>query len=118
MPIAPSKKDKYSSDATYFKRIMLTAEAIIQTLRENKERIDSFGVRTIGIFGSYVHGDATTESDIDIAITFQEGKKSFRHYIELLHFLEDTFNKKIELVIQDNIKEALKKHILPTIQYA
>ena len=36
---------------------MLTSEAILRKLEENREEIKRFGVRRIGLFGSYVRGE-------------------------------------------------------------
>ena len=43
-------------------------EYILEKLRENKEYFSKYGVVKIGLFGSYVSGEVTAESDIDILI--------------------------------------------------
>ena len=37
----------------------LTAESILGTLAEHRERIRSLGIRRIGLFGSFVRGETT-----------------------------------------------------------
>jgi predicted nucleotidyltransferase len=50
----------------------MTKQEIIQKLKENINKIKSFGVKRIGIFGSAVRGEITEKSDIDLFIEYQE----------------------------------------------
>ncbi len=44
-------------------------------LEENRDTIKSFGVRRLGIFGSYTRGEQTESSDMDFLVVFE--KKPF-----------------------------------------
>ncbi|NLW74851.1 MAG: nucleotidyltransferase family protein, partial [Methanomicrobiales archaeon] len=77
-----------------------------------------FGISRIGVFGSQITGNASPDSDIDILVTFQEGKETFDNYMDLKFFLEDTFNKKVDLVIEDSIKARLKERIIQETVFA
>ncbi|MCM8760402.1 MAG: nucleotidyltransferase family protein [Candidatus Omnitrophica bacterium] len=83
-------------------------------LNEIKER---FGVKELGIFGSYVRGEESKVSDIDILVEFEKGKKTFDNYMDLKFYLEDLFGIKIDLVIKSAIKPGLKEYILEEIVY-
>nr|WP_319539085.1 nucleotidyltransferase family protein [uncultured Methanospirillum sp.] len=74
-----------------------------------KER---FGIATIGIFGSYVRGEERVDSDVDVLVTFQSGKKAFENYMDCKFYLEDLFGKNVDLVIKDTLKERIKPYIL------
>lgn len=52
------------------KEIILTKEEIIEKLRENKEILKQYGVKRIGLFGSYIRGDQKKDSDIDLVVEF------------------------------------------------
>lgn len=97
---------------------MLTKEEILRGFRENQGRIDEYGVKRIGVFGSYVRGEQKEESDIDVLVEFERGKKTFSSYMGLVMFLEDLFNCKVDLVIIENIKPLLKPYILGGAEYA
>lgn len=97
---------------------MLTADDILRILRDNMDQIKKFGVKRIGLFGSYVEKRQRKESDIDILVEFEEGKKTFDNYMELKFFLEDLFKYKIDLVIADALKPDLKATILGSVKYA
>jgi hypothetical protein len=96
---------------------MLTADGILGTLAQHRERIRSLGVRRIGVFGSFARGEEREESDIDILIEFEEGGRSFDTYMDLKFFLEDLFGRRVDLVDRDAIKPALAPHILWSVRY-
>ena len=53
---------------------MLTASEILKKLKENREKIRKFGVKRIGLFGSYIRNEQKKESDIDVLVEFEKGK--------------------------------------------
>ena len=69
-------------------------------------------MKKVGIFSSFIRGSETDTSDIDILIKLEKDKESFRNYMELKFFLEDNFNRKVDLVIIENIKPLIKQSIL------
>ena len=76
---------------------MLTSEEITKKLEENMEKIKQYGVKRMGLFGSYAKDEQKKESDIDILVEFEEGKKNFDNYMDLKFFLEELFqcNKRV-----------------------
>lgn len=80
----------------------------------NKE----FDVSEIGLFGSYIRGEATCDSDLDILISLKpEHTVGLIKFNSLNNFLSDLLNIKVDLVLKDGIKPALKKHILNEVEY-
>lgn len=96
----------------------LTADKILKTLKENKAKIRQFGVKEIGLFGSYASNEQTAKSDIDILVTFSKANKNFHNYMQLKLLLERLFNRKVDLVIKDSIRSELRKSILNGVVYA
>lgn len=74
-----------------------------------------FSVNKIGLFGSYSDNSFTEESDIDILVELEKpiGWKFFS--LEL--YLEQIFNKKIDLVTQNALKEQIKENILEQVNF-
>ena len=97
---------------------MLKSDEILGKIEENKDKIKRFGVKKIGLFGSYIKGRQKQKSDIDILVEFEKGMKTFDNYMDLKFFLEDLFNCKVDLVIVEAIKPDLKSHILGSVKYA
>ena len=51
-------------------RKKLTAEHIVKKLEEYKPQLQQYGVKKIGLFGSYAKRKDHKKSDIDILVTF------------------------------------------------
>jgi predicted nucleotidyltransferase len=83
----------------------LTQKRIIKLLETNKGEIRTFGVKKIGLFGSFASGKRGKKSDIDILVSF--ARPTFDNYMELKFFLERLFGRNVDLVIEDNLKPAL-----------
>ena len=96
----------------------LTEDKIIEAIENRSEKINQFGVKEIGLFGSYLGGEPKEGSDIDILVQFKEDEKSFDNYMGLKFFLEDLFDKEVDLVIKNTLKDHLKDEILRSAKYA
>jgi predicted nucleotidyltransferase len=92
-----------------------TREAVLQQLEENREKIRSFGVKRLGLFGSCARGEASAKSDLDFVVEFSQ--KSFDAYMDLKDFLEGLFGCPVDLVVSNTIKPRLRKPILSEAVY-
>lgn len=95
----------------------MTLRDIEDVLRKNREAIRNFGVSEIGVFGSYARGDQKEDSDIDLLVKFKPDQLSFDHYMELYFLLEDSFQKKVDLLTQEQISPFILPHVLDEIVY-
>jgi uncharacterized protein len=96
---------------------MITKTEILSKLTELKPILyKDYAVKEIGLFGSYSDNSNTEESDIDILVELEKpiGWKFFT--LEL--FLENVFNKKIDLVTKSALKEQIKDQILKQVNFA
>jgi uncharacterized protein len=87
-----------------------TRPEILETLGANEAKIKRFGVRSLSLFGSSARGEDTPESDLDFVVEFE--KKSFDSYMDLKLFLEELFDRPVDLVLADGIKPRLRAAIL------
>ncbi len=97
---------------------MLSSDKILAVISENKQAMYRFGVKRIGLFGSYVRSEETSSSDVDILVEFAEGQKSFDNYMGLKFFLEEIFERKVDLVTIEGVKPELAPNILGSVKYA
>ena len=97
------------------KRAILTKNEIEQTLLKHKNTLREYSVKWLGLFGSCVTDAAHENSDIDLLVEFE--KPSFDNYMGLRIFLEDLFEKKIDLVIFNSVKPRLKPYIEKEVEY-
>jgi len=96
---------------------MYKKSEIIETLKQNQDKIFDFGVSRLGIFGSYSRDEQTDSSDIDFMVEFKDGKKTFRNFMHLADLLENTFNIKIELITPESLALFMKEKILKGTEY-
>ncbi|GBF43964.1 nucleotidyltransferase domain protein [Leptospira ellinghausenii] len=96
----------------------LSKNQILTQLKDDKAILSHFGVAQIGLFGSFVRDESNENSDIDILVEFLPEQKTFRNYMDLKIYLEDSFHRKIDLVIKDSLKVRIKDQILSEAVYA
>ena len=96
----------------------MNKEEIIAYLTSNKKEFrEKYGVIKIGLFGSYVRGKQTENSDIDIAVELESTNK-FRSFFSLKRELEENLGRKVDLGIESTLKPIAKEYILKEIIYA
>ncbi|HEC67275.1 MAG TPA: nucleotidyltransferase [Candidatus Desulfofervidus auxilii] len=93
-------------------------DKIERKLEEKKVYIKRvFHVREIGIFGSFIRGEQTESSDIDVLVEFEKGHKDFFNYMRLKYYLEELLEGKIDLVIKNAVKPRLRERIFSEVEY-
>ncbi len=95
----------------------LTKEDIISLVRQSKAELSSLGVKSIGLFGSFVREESSSQSDIDILVEFDRGKKTYDNFIDICFLLEELLRRKVELVTVDSLSPYIKPYVLKEIEY-
>ena len=91
----------------------------VSTLKVHEKFIrQKFGVKRIGIFGSFARGEEREDSDLDVLVVFEEGQKTFDNYMDLKFYLEDLFGREVDLVTEKALKPQLKDIIMKDVVYA
>lgn len=82
---------------------MLTKEEITRVLREHYPYLASeYGVKRIGLFGSYAKDTPTEASDVDIVVEFDRSI-GFR-FFELVEYLENLLGTQVDVLTPAGIK--------------
>jgi predicted nucleotidyltransferase len=90
---------------------------IKQIISEEKPKLKKkYHVENIGVFGSYVRGEETDKSDIDILVEFNKTVSLFE-LMDVEFYLENRLGKNVDLVPKDALKKHIGKHILKEVQY-
>ena len=84
---------------------------------ERAHILETFHVKTIGVFGSVVRNKQTRRSDVDILVEFEKGYKDFFNYMRLKYYLEESLGRKVDLVIKEAVKPRLKERIFNEVVY-
>lgn len=94
------------------------AEIICILKKHEKELNRRFGVKRIGIFGSYIRNEDRGESDLDILIEFeQDGDIGLLKFVEIENYLSDLLGVKVDLVEKSTLKPMIGKQILKEVVY-
>ena len=97
---------------------MTTKDNILKTLKSNKLKFSKFGIRNVGLFGSYSRNDQSSESEIDLLIDFEPEKENFDNYMAVYDLFEKLFkNEKIEVVTKNGLSPYIGIQILNEVQY-
>ena len=97
---------------------MTTKDFIISTIRTHKSEPSQFGIKDIGLFGSYAREEQSAKSDIDIIIDFEPDKESFNNYMAVYDYFEELFkNEKVEIVTKNGLSPYIGPSILKEVLY-
>jgi hypothetical protein len=94
-----------------------TVEEIKRILKSHKEELGSkYGVKEIGIFGSYVKEEQKETSDVDILVEFQK-PLGLLEFVGLKNYLLDILGVNVDLVMRKGLKPNIGKRVLGEVVY-
>lgn len=96
---------------------MPTLEDIRAVLRGELPYLrERFHVETLGVFGSYVRGEQTEQSDLDVLVMFSQTPTLFE-IARLEHHLEDRLGVRVDVVLKEGLKRYVAPYVLREVQY-
>jgi predicted nucleotidyltransferase len=94
-----------------------TKNDIMTVLLENESLIRALGVKRLGLFGSFIRGEQSESSDVDLLVEFEQGQKTFDHFMSLSFLMEDLLRRRVELVTTEALSPFIGPHILEEVEY-
>lgn len=96
---------------------IMNTEDIVSQLRELRPIITArYKTSELGIFGSFIRGEQSASSDIDILAEFEDGADLF-DLIGLTLYLEDIFQRKVDVVpkraLRLELRESVFREVVP-----
>lgn len=85
--------------------VLLTLKSRLPELRETN------GVKSLGVFGSYVRGEVQRRSDLDLLVEFDRVPTMFE-FVRLERHLAIILGVKVDLVMKSALKPEIGKRIL------
>ncbi len=76
---------------------------------------DHYGVRFMGVFGSYMRGKQRRGSDLDLLVDFDDRPLTLWQFIAREHYLSDLLEIKGDLVERNTLKPTIGRHILAEV---
>jgi predicted nucleotidyltransferase len=96
----------------------LTKEKILDLIEKSRSQLSSLGVVSIGLFGSFVRGDADKNSDVDILVDFDPTMKNYDNFYDTCCLLEKLFKRKVDVVTRESLSPYIGPYILKGVEYA
>jgi uncharacterized protein len=98
---------------------MITLEEIQTTLYQHLPEVQQkYHVHQLGIFGSFVRGEQTENSDIDLLVEFDPNVRfGLLTFCQLENDLSELLKRKVDLVMKDGLKPRLGEQILQEVIY-
>jgi predicted nucleotidyltransferase len=94
---------------------MISQKDVLRTIRRKRAIFQRYGIKRLGLFGSFAQDRQKSSSDLDFLVEFE--KKTFDAYMGLKIFLEELFHRHVDLVLTDSIKPQLRQSILEKVIY-
>ena len=93
---------------------MRSLEDIRQILREQEAILaERYGVRIVGVFGSYVRDEQREDSDIDILVELERPPRiTLIGLVELEHQLSDLLGLKVDMALKSTLRKRIGQRIL------
>ncbi len=97
----------------------MNKDFILNYLLEHKvELLRKFHLSKIGLFGSFVRGEETANSDIDLLVEFLPGTEDlFELKLALKKALKKDFKRDIDICREKYIKPYYRKQIFQSVVY-
>lgn len=93
----------------------LTTEKITNILSEKSEYlVEVYGVKRIGLFGSYAKGTHTEDSDIDIIVEF-ETPLGFK-FMDFADYLEELLGKPVDVLTLGGLQGIRNPYVAQSIR--
>ena len=94
----------------------MNTDDVIEKLKKIKPFLQQeYAVMSLGLFGSFADGTHTNSSDVDLIVEFEHSIGS--QFFKLEKYLEETLDRKIDLVTESALKKQIKPFILNQIRY-
>ena len=95
---------------------IIDLQTVVNTLKKQENFWNKFDIKTLALFGSTACNQATENSDLDFLVEFK-GSITFDSYMNLKLYLEDLFNKPVDLVIKADLKPIIREKVLQEAVY-
>ena len=90
---------------------------LIGRILASQEELRTYGIKQLGIFGSFERNEARENSDVDFFINFDIEYKTLKNFVRLSHYLQDITGRKVEIVTPQSLNKFIGKYIIQEVEY-
>jgi predicted nucleotidyltransferase len=94
-----------------------TKERVFELIRQHQNHIRAFGIKKLGVFGSFVREAPSEDSDVDLLVEFEPEQETFDNFMHVNFFLEDLFQRRVEVITTEFLSPFIGPHILKEVEY-
>ncbi|MGD0092458.1 MAG: nucleotidyltransferase family protein [Planctomycetota bacterium] len=98
-------------------QVVETKDDILRVIQELSDQLRALGVKRLGLFGSFVRGEQTPASDVDMIVEFEAGQKNFDRFMGVAFLLEDTLLRRVDLLTLESLDPYIGPYILKEVEY-
>ena len=88
----------------------------MQILHQNQAEINSYGVKSLALFGSVARGEARPDSDVDLLVEFDR-PVGLIGLVALQLRLEELLGCPVDIGTWDSLKAPVRSHMLAECTY-
>ncbi len=110
--VLPPRISRMFRDVLHMRTMPLTRDEAIRRLQTVESEIRRLGVRRLALFGSVLRNEARPDSDVDVLVEFAPTEKTFDRFMALADLLEDTLERRVEVVTTESLSPFIGPHIL------
>jgi uncharacterized protein len=88
-----------------------------ERIAAHQSALRQFGAARLGLFGSFVRGEQTDQSDVDVVVDFEPGKKKLHNLLDLADYLEAIMARRVDLLTWEGMAGFVQKHVENEIEY-
>ena len=87
-------------------------QEIAKLVKLHETEIRARGVTRLDVFGSSARGDAHDQSDVDVVVDIEPGRKfSLIDHASLRVMLCDIFQRETDVVVRDALRPSFRDHV-------
>ncbi len=92
------------------KTASITKNKVLKQLKIHNQDLKRYGVKRVGLFGSFARNQEKPGSDIDLVVEFDPSafgtdmKGLFDAYMSLSYFLENLFGRKVDILTLEGVE--------------
>ncbi|MCE7042104.1 nucleotidyltransferase family protein [Dyadobacter sp. CY312] len=90
---------------------------IIELIQSRRLAIQMLGAERLGLFGSFARNEQNETSDIDFVVEFKSGMKKYKNLLDLADLLEETLQRKVDLLTWEGMASFVQREAKKDIQY-
>jgi hypothetical protein len=116
-PVLPNTEIGYDGGATtVFRGVgMKDLQTVIGELRRLQPELRTrYPIREMGVFGSWVRGEQTDDSDLDVLVDLDDGI-TLIDFVGLQLALADALGMRVDLVMREGLKPRIGERILSEV---